>query len=121
MDDDKKLADAKIKAWNRRLVSSAPSHRAPEPEKKPEEKTEDTAASDAAVDENKAKAKAAEPEYTKTMTAQIAAKGQQKTDDFGTSQIHLSQKDANATAPAKDFKQSHSTNGAIELIQSTKK
>jgi len=70
IEDDKKLADSKIKAYNRRLISSAPAHRAPEPEKKPEEKTEDTAASDAAVDENKSKAKAAEPEYTKTMTAQ---------------------------------------------------
>lgn len=71
---DAKLANDKIKAWNKRVLSSAPSHRAPEPVKKEEEKNPDAAASDAAVEEKKEKAKAAEPEYKKTMYTQTASK-----------------------------------------------
>jgi len=81
---DQKLANDKIKAWNKRVLSSAPSHRAPEPVKKEDEKDPETAASDSAVDEKKASAKAAEPEYKKTMYPQVASVNE-RTDKFGNS------------------------------------
>lgn len=54
MATDKAASNARIKAWNRRLLRAYKDYRGPEPEKKEEDKDPSKAASDAAVEERKA-------------------------------------------------------------------